>query len=211
MVYNWSGNNPAKFSVGAEVNFVNNHYIMGPDTSAPQVAWLSDKELGTRIYSAGNIGPKCPAADRDGWTIGFFDGDAWRAQKKVLPASEADFGAAQAFEVPPVTTHPAAQLLGLILPNVGATRPRRDAVDARIIQEVKTGTGTGRTWPASPYPVLEPGTPPVDTDRDGMPDEWEKKHGLDPQDPRDGSGPARNGYTNLEDYLNELAGDPVRF
>ena len=34
---------------------------------------------------------------------------------------------------------------------------------------------------------------------------------LDPQDPRDGSGPARNGYTNVEDYLNELAGDPVRF
>jgi hypothetical protein len=102
-------------------------------------------------------------------------------------------------------------LLDRLLPNVGATRPQRDKVDARIINEVKTGTGTGRVWPRSPYPVLEAGTPPADTDRDGMPDEWEKKHGLDPKDPSDGSKFARNGYTNVENYLNELAGDPVVF
>ena len=58
------------------------------------------------------------------------------------------------------------------------------------------------------WPMLASGTPPVDGDRDGMPDAWEVKLGLDPQNPDDRNGDVtRNGYTNLEDYLNELAGD----
>ena len=38
---------------------------------------------------------------------------------------------------------------------------------------------------------------------------WETAHGLDPSDARDGAATARNGYANLENYLNELAGDPI--
>ena len=50
---------------------------------------------------------------------------------------------------------------------------------------------------------------PVDTDHDGIPDTWEKAHGLDPNNPADGAVIAANGYTNVENYLNELAGDPM--
>ena len=58
------------------------------------------------------------------------------------------------------------------------------------------------------WPTLASGTPPLDTDRDGMPDAWESRLGLDPHDPADRNGDVTgNGYTNLEDYLNELAGD----
>jgi hypothetical protein len=58
------------------------------------------------------------------------------------------------------------------------------------------------------WPRLASGTPPVDSDHDGMPDAWEKRLGLDPEDPDDRNGDVTgNGYTNLEDYLNELAGD----
>jgi hypothetical protein len=41
-----------------------------------------------------------------------------------------------------------------------------------------------------------------------MPDDWEMRHGLDPNDPADGAKPAAGsgGYTNLEIYLNQLAG-----
>jgi hypothetical protein len=42
-----------------------------------------------------------------------------------------------------------------------------------------------------------------------MPDAWEKAHGLNPNDSRDGATFATNGYTNVENYLNELAGDSV--
>ena len=42
-----------------------------------------------------------------------------------------------------------------------------------------------------------------------MPDAWERAHGLDPHNARDGAAIAANGYTNVENYLNELAGDPI--
>jgi len=203
VVYNWSGNNPAKFSVGAEVNFVNNHYIMGPDTSAPQVAWLSDKELGTRIYSAGNIGPKCPAADRDGWKIGFFDGDAWRARKKVLPASEADLARPGRSRF--ACDHASGR--SVARPDLAQRRRHATAPGCRgCPYHPGSENRNGHRPHLASQPLSCPGARHAAGGHrpDGMPDEWEKKHGLDPQDPRDGSGPASNGYTNVEDYLNEF-------
>ena len=96
---------------------------------------------------------------------------------------------------------------GLVLANVGATAPRRDPVDTRIVNDV--ANRTGRAGIGSGYPVLASTTPPLDADRDGMPDLWEKAHGLDGNDGADGAMKASNGYTNVENYLNCLAGDPV--
>jgi len=50
---------------------------------------------------------------------------------------------------------------------------------------------------------LRSGTASVDSDRDGMPDTWEQKHQLNPEDRSDGSADAgADGYTNVEEYLN---------
>jgi hypothetical protein len=47
-----------------------------------------------------------------------------------------------------------------------------------------------------------------DSDNDGMPDGWEKSHGLNPNDSSDGNKDwSRDGYTNLEKYLNSLVGE----
>jgi hypothetical protein len=94
----------------------------------------------------------------------------------------------------------------------------RDAVDARIIEEIRTGTAHyGETWggggkgiiksqkAVGGWPVLKSTTPPTDSDHDGMPDGWELAHGLDPQDPRDGAKDCDgDGYTSVEEYLNSL-------
>jgi hypothetical protein len=49
------------------------------------------------------------------------------------------------------------------------------------------------------------GDPHIDTDSDGMPDEWETKHGLDPKNPADASTDRNgDGYTNIEDFINGL-------
>ena len=54
-------------------------------------------------------------------------------------------------------------------------------------------------------PVLKSKAPPVDSDGDGMPDSWERRHGLNPHDPADGSSDKNgDGYTNIEEYLNGL-------
>ena len=51
-------------------------------------------------------------------------------------------------------------------------------------------------------PVLAQGTPPTDTDHDGMPDAWESQYGLDPDSAADGPQDADlDGYTNLEEFL----------
>jgi hypothetical protein len=95
---------------------------------------------------------------------------------------------------------------------VGSSKPSRDALDARIVKDVVDITGNIDTiGSGGPWPVLTGGSPPTDSDHDGMPDAWESAHGLNPTDPQDGPRTAANGYTNVENYLNELAGDPVHY
>ena len=54
------------------------------------------------------------------------------------------------------------------------------------------------------WPNLKSEKAPTDTDGDGMPDDWERQHGLNPNDPADGNIVSSDGYTNLEKYLNSL-------
>ena len=85
--------------------------------------------------------------------------------------------------------------------------PKRDAVDVRLIQEIKAGKGKHIDNPdeVGGYPKLAGGPAPADTDHDGMPDAWERSHGLNPQDPSDGPKDRDgDGYTNVEEYLNSL-------
>ena len=56
--------------------------------------------------------------------------------------------------------------------------------------------------------MLDAGTPVTDTDRDGMPDEWEEANGLDKNASSDGKlYTLDKKYTNLEIYLNSLVQD----
>ncbi|HNF03730.1 MAG TPA: pectate lyase, partial [Ferruginibacter sp.] len=65
------------------------------------------------------------------------------------------------------------------------------------------GTGYERTVNA--WPALQSLPAPADADRDGMPDEWERKNKLNPQDPNDASAFSLHRYfTNLEVYINDL-------
>ncbi|WP_418262444.1 pectate lyase family protein [Flavobacterium faecale] len=117
-----------------------------------------------------------------------------------------------------------------VIKNAGATLPQRDPVDTRIVRVVKTGKPEyvegldpnsfyqfehRRLGPDSyklgiitdisqvgGYPEYK-GTPYVDTDKDGMPDAWEKKNRLNPNDASDASIDSdKDGYTNIEEYIN---------
>ena len=94
--------------------------------------------------------------------------------------------------------------------------------DQRVIAETRGGTaafkGSRTGLPGLPDSQKDVGGwdnyPEVrrpagwDTDRDGMPDAWERAQGLDPADAKDGAADRNNdGYTNLEDYLNSLVGE----
>lgn len=98
-----------------------------------------------------------------------------------------------------------------VLAKAGATRPRRDAVDARVTEAVRTGkVSIGNGIINDPAEVggypdysFSPGDVPLDSDHDSMPDEWEKRHELNPADASDNCLDAdQDGYTNVEEYLN---------
>ncbi len=97
-----------------------------------------------------------------------------------------------------------------VLAKAGATYPRRDALDARILYEVKTDTGRYANLDdeVGGYPVRDSEKRPddFDKDKDGMADAWELENGLDPTNPNDGKelSKDKSGYTNLENYLNSL-------
>jgi pectate lyase len=111
-------------------------------------------------------------------------------------------------QAPPVRTHSAAEAFERVLESAGCTLPQRDAVDLRVIADVRQGRTRVISDPAEVggWPVLEAGTPVVDNDHDGMPDDWERRYLLDPADPGDGPADSdEDGYTNLEEYLNRTA------
>jgi pectate lyase len=109
---------------------------------------------------------------------------------------------------PPFKAVSAREALEMVLVDVGATKPKRDSVDARIIETVRNHTGQiiDSQQEVGGWPELKSTMAPTDSDHDGIPDEWETQHGLNPHDPTDGAKVAgKDGYTNLEVYLNELA------
>jgi pectate lyase len=126
---------------------------------------------------------------------------AWRARALVSSRVPA----------PAVRTGSPQEAYASVLAGAGATRPRRDAVDTRIVSETKNRTGQlvlSDPAEVGGWPDLSGGAPYADADRDGIADAWETAHGLDPDNPADGAEDRDgDGWTNLEEFLHELAGD----
>ena len=124
--------------------------------------------------------------------------------------------AGEPFPAAAVETQAAEDAYALVLAHAGADLPVRDSLDARIVEEVRTGTATyGETYggggkgiidsqaAVGGWPELRSAPPPADSDHDGMPDAWEAKYGLDPEGAADGSEDLdRDGYTHVEEFLN---------
>ncbi len=109
---------------------------------------------------------------------------------------------------PQVTTTNAFQAEIDVLAQAGATLPVRDSVDTRIVNEVKNKTGKIINDPSQVggYPTLASGSPPTDSDHDGMPNSWEVAQGFNPNNASDGPQDADgDGYTNLEEFLNNTS------
>jgi pectate lyase len=111
------------------------------------------------------------------------------------------------FDAPRITATTAKEAYEAVLNTVGASLPRRDAADARIVNEVRTRTGhvIDSTKEVGGWPTYRSAPAPLDSDGDGMPDVWEKAHGLNPNDPSDAAKDRDgDGYSNIEEYINSL-------
>ncbi|WP_181307046.1 T9SS type A sorting domain-containing protein [Rufibacter sp. XAAS-G3-1] len=222
--YNWA-NNSIYGGEAMNVNIVNNYYKPGPATTKGERIISIDKNKipGTEVYDIwgkfyidGNVLEGSTRATNDNWTYGVYN----QFHNSYGTVSEADKAALRK-DTPHaiagnVTTHSAQEAYEHVLAKAGASL-KRDAVDARVIETIRNKTFTAAGSNGSTkgiidsqndvggWPTLNSLPAPADTDKDGMPNEWETKKGLDPANPEDRNQDANaDGYTNLEEYLNGL-------
>jgi hypothetical protein len=208
VVYNWGFNS----AYGGELwprNWINNYYKAGPATSEKvRRRIFEQKDPHGKMYLAGNYVAGFPEVTAANWKGVDYSPDG--------KANESTLRVDAPYVVAPVVTQSAEAAFPIVLAKAGASL-HRDSVDARIVEEARTGTakygarygGGGKGIIDSQkevggWPELRSEKPPVDSDHDGMPDEWERTHGLDPKDAADGAKLATDGYSNLEHYLNSL-------
>jgi hypothetical protein len=249
VLFNWKhrsidgGDNLSRY------NIINNYFKPGPATSKnspiahrilkPEASRNKNhkNEFG-KAYVAGNVVVGDEKVTKDNWAGGVQLDEAFQDHAAdILPKIRVN----EPFPHAPLPIEPAQQAYEHVLASAGATLPKRDAVDRRVIEMVRTGKVTAKAGPDAAekignvgfskqhvdelislidtgiitdisqvggYPDYQ-GQPYADADKDGMPDNWEKSHGLNPNDAADASKEmAGGGYTNIEAYLDGL--DPAK-
>ncbi len=197
LVYNW-GELPCEVNspdTNTAVNFIGNVYKPGPSSaalesdSAEMRFNIPTSSTSPMIFISGNDMPALNGLINE-----------FGAVMKFLSVS--------AFDIMSVGRESASTtLVSSILAAAGALPSRRDAVDARLINQYLNNQGAIIDSPTQVggYPVIRTGAAPMDSDNDGMPDTWEQAHGHNRLIPdsrslaSDGSG-----YTNLEKYIHTL-------
>ena len=195
IVYNWKD---GAYIMGGEsegqsyCNIQSNLFINGPGG-------------GGNAFSGGNKNFHCYVKDN----LQDKDCDGKLSATGVTDFSGADV-VATPYDYPALDIASASTLIGN-LNYVGASYPYRDYVDCYMVDEARSFGSEGAfisNEASLPYGIptswsVWKGKRPTDTDGDGMPDDWEKGFGTDPNKD-DAMKIAANGYTNIENYLNEL-------
>lgn len=194
----------------------------------PEAGWLKPKSFG-RAYVAGNFIEGNAQVTEDNWNGGVQIGGLSSEEKEEHFAY---IKQEEPFDVASYTLLPAEEAYEFVLENAGAILPQRDPVDKRIVNQVRTGeinypdglevtTGSDfirRRLPADSYKkgiimdIEQVGGYPEykgkayqDSDKDGISDAWERKYGLDANDPSDALKDLNgDGYTNIEKYINGI-------
>ncbi|MBN1182028.1 MAG: pectate lyase [Bacteroidales bacterium] len=214
VIFNWGKNSAYGGEAGSQ-NMVANYYKPGPATKGfkkyrivgPSFDFINKSinpdtvPLGywyiTDNYVEGNS--KVSANNWDGGVQGLSEEQVNKARLT------------QPVPFVPINEQKATEAYQLVLQNAGAILPKRDLVDQRIINEVKTGKTKFKNGiidsqvDVGGWPEYHPSPTLTDRDHDGMPDEWEMIHGLNPDNEEDRNGDSDgDGYTNLEEYLNSI-------
>ena len=222
LIYHWlsrGGENDTRFP-GQQVNWIKNRFLalehLAPEFNS-QVLWgdillTKRAELPTEVYFEGNLGHHRPSNDLPEWKIAHT---SWN--EPYDPAL--GWHSSSRYPAPPVTEIDASELPAVLPAIVGATAPKRDAVDERLFSQYLANDGLlpNCVGPddrpgdircqvnAGGWPVMNPGTAPTDSDNDGIPDAWEQRYGLDPQQADSLADNNSDGVLNVEDWAYSLS------
>ncbi|MCC5805549.1 MAG: hypothetical protein JJU00_04390 [Opitutales bacterium] len=227
VIFNWRHRTVDGGDHRSRVNVINNYYKPGPATlDGPERYRIgrvqptpdrADNALRRwpKWYVRGNVVEGYPEITADNWSNGGmqFHDDPHRDEAFLVERVRS----LDPFPMAGVTLHTAERAYDLVLAYAGATLPRRDSVDRRIIDEVRTGEvlykeGNGiitEIAQVGGFPEYR-GEPYQDSSGDGIPDWWKIRHGLDPHDPSDANlDMSGDGYSNLECFIYGL--DPWKY
>lgn len=222
VIVNWEDNSSEGILRG-RFNLVNNYYKSSSASllsTRSQIIRLYDDaqkvDNGTaspNLYLYGNFVYNNPLHTNDNW-MGVYPNQQYIKEGKNPNLSWRQFFHA------PVTLHSANRAFVNVLRYAGASK-KKDDVDIRLVLNITTdkfpsegsrgSTGGIIDSPADVggYKPYDKASALKDSDGDGIPDTWERSHGLNPKDPEDGNSfnLMNKDYTNLEVYMNSLVDD----
>jgi hypothetical protein len=219
VIYNWN-DHIGSTTRGSVVDWINNYWKLGPNSKTSKFLLHEDRPgenmplyMSTpSIYITGNVlVPTSPDLAADNWRYYTLHFDNYTP----LPINYRRHTALPSAPIPE-TVQSAIEAYDSVLNDVGANRrldcegnwvSNLDAIDTRIISEVRDSTGSQKVLyhedDVGGFPPIIPATACTDTDHDGMPDEWEHKYSFNPEFTGDNSQDADgDGYTNIEEFLN---------
>ena len=225
VIYNWKSNTSYGGENGVRVNIVNNYYKEGPASSSIRrfyemyggkkggvSNWGTDLAIGGNYYD-----PRSQNSTVDEINLDNTKGVSTKKVDvfEVTEYSDDDASHAQYIKDYPIGTQTAQDAYVDVLNYAGASKAR-DSVDALIVENTRNrtavlsdGTAMGANGIIdSPdeiggWPNLA-GTKAVDTDGDGIPDEWEDLNGLNKNNAADALQKNAEGYFNIEAYANDI-------
>jgi len=205
VIYNWEG--ACNLATG-RFNIIGNYWRPGPNTDFksdpfPIAPKAEANDVTTGFFASNHFEDK-PEWNADNYSAFQF---GTRGGKYIGEVTKEKFVQAAEFiaKADRPRTHSAEEAYKLVLASAGASKDR-DAADKRVVDGIiaRTHRRIDSQKQVGGWPELKSPPAPKDTDHDGMSDEWEKAQGLNPADPDDRNGTAKDGYTNLEHYLNDL-------
>ncbi|HEX6277823.1 MAG TPA: hypothetical protein VFZ53_32495, partial [Polyangiaceae bacterium] len=227
--YNWLGTAGTGASGQVhQTNFISNFYLAGPGGDNPSggsSTAVTNASGGTSIFN-GSDSSLSKVHHSGNMKDTNKDGDA----SDGAALANSDFGSS-AFQGSAYTQTPyrgvtatAAAAYTYVLNHVGARWWQRGPVDTRLVAETRAGSGKIVAWADDPfnsstsegtewralYATASTSRPAgFDSDNDGMPNTWEMTYGTNPSTADNNGDLDADGYTNLEEYLNEIAAWPA--
>jgi hypothetical protein len=251
VLFNWENRTLDGGDMGSRYNIISNYFKPGPDTPLndpvrhrilrpdPSRGSKQAPQVYGKAYVAGNYVAGDPRVTADNWAGGvqFEEKNRTVADRARLKTLVAEVRVNQPMPMSRMTMQTAPAAYQAVLDNAGDTLPRRDPVDARIVNEVKTGIvwSMGKRVPAAVKPMEGlvkndvgyagdgiitdiqqvggypdyRGEPQNDLGADGIPLWWKQKFGLDTNDTDLAAKDLTgDGYTVMDKYLDGL--DPTQ-
>jgi len=193
LIYDW-GDKGLEINRGVNISRITSNYFKpGMSSNGPGI-YLGDANPESALLFDGNL------IEQGGRAAGFNSISGQRLTTAQKPK----------FEPSNILISRARIAYDQTLQYAGAIFPVRDSIDARLVSDVKTGSGSiidSQSQVGGWVDSFAAHLYPEDRDEDGIPSDWEYSHGLDPDNPDDASDPARlspAGYSWIEEYINSL-------